>query len=195
MSFLPVDYKEPVTSSYMKFEDGDNTFRILGSFEDDTAIMGFEYWKNVDGKKKPFRVTRDTSVPITELEELDDYGQLKMPVFFWALPVWNVQAEKVQILEITQKTIRQAIESLARNKKWGDPKEYDIVVARTKEGGKVSYSVTPDPKEKLDSKVLDQYKALNINILALFEGGNPFQSTVDEFDSNKIADEVMEAIG
>lgn len=197
MAFLPENYKEPVTSSYMKLEEGDNTIRILGSFEDDTAIMGLEYWKTIDGKKKPFRVTKDVRVPISELEDLDDYGNLKMPAFFWAVPVWNVQAEKVQILEITQKTIRQAIEGLARNKKWGDPKEYDVVITRTKEGGKTSYSVTPDPKEKLDSKIMEQYKALNINMLALFEGGNPFasqQAEENDYSSEDIAEDVAKAL-
>ena len=42
--FLDDDYKIPTTSNYMRFSEGDNTFRVLSS-----AIIGWEYW-NTDNK-------------------------------------------------------------------------------------------------------------------------------------------------
>ena len=46
MSFLPDEYKAPI-SNYLKFIEGENTFRILGN-----AIVGYEYWNT---KNKPVR--------------------------------------------------------------------------------------------------------------------------------------------
>ena len=77
--WLPQDYKEPVTSNYMNFEEGSNLFRILGKFSDGTAIMGFEYWKTltVDGKPKrsPIRVKQDVVINSDEIELNPKTGQ------------------------------------------------------------------------------------------------------------------------
>ena len=185
--FLADDYKIPSTSRYMKFQAGENRFRILGSFSDQTAIMGMEYWKSTpEGGRKPIRVTMGVAVPITELEEKEN-GELDMPKHFWALPVYNYQDGQVQILEITQKTIQSSIRNLSRNKKWGNPAEYDIVVTKTGEGLETKYTVVPDPKEELSDAIKEAYKNTKINIVALFSGDDPFKANeemnVDEIDS------------
>lgn len=195
MAFLSEDYKEPITSNYLKLEEGENVIRILGSFESGEGCMGMEYWKQNGEKKKPIRYSKDLPAPLDDLEETDDYGNLKMPTFFWAIPVYNVLGNKVQIFQITQKTIRTYILGLARNKKWGDPKEYNIVITKTKENGKTSYSVTPEPKEKLDQTVLDQYKAMNINWAAYMKSEDPFkESQSHEVSSADIANDAAEAL-
>lgn len=170
--FLPPDEKEPVTSNYMKFNPGENTFRVLSS-----AKTGMEYWKTkiVEGNKKrvPVRVKPDVNIPTDELE-LNDRGQLDLPKYFWAFVVWNRDAEKIQILEITQKTVQRAIRALTASKSWGDPKEYDIIVTKEGEKKETEYSVMPAPKEKLDPGITQLYKDMNINLEALFTGDDPF---------------------
>jgi len=194
--WLPEDYKEPVTSNYMNFEEGTNFFRILGKFSDGTAIMGLEYWKTltVDGKPKrsPIRVPLGTVINSDEIEINPKTGQPDFPKFFWALPVWNYSAMKVQILEIKQKTVRQAIETLAKNPKWGDLSTYDICVTRVEDSGKTTYTVTPDPKSELAPEIKKIYESMKINIQAMFNkdsntpGGDPF-APVDE--AEKLAEE------
>jgi hypothetical protein len=186
--FLSDDYKVPSTSRYMKFQAGENRFRILGSFTDETAIMGLEYWKATpDGGRKPIRVAMGVAIPITELEENPKTGELDMPKHFWALPVYNYQDGQVQILEITQKTIQSSIRDLSKNKKWGNPGEYDIVVGKSGEGLETKYTVVPDPKEELSEVIKEAHKGTKINIMALFSGEDPFNSNekvdVDEVDS------------
>lgn len=180
--FLPPDEKEQSVSRYMSFEDGENKFRILGS-----AITGMEYWVTVDGKRMPKRVKVGVNVPISELEENPKTGELDMPKYFWAFPVFNYADSKVQILEIKQKTIRQAIKSLIDNPKWGDPKKYDLTVTRVTEKGKTSYpSVTPDPKEDVDADILKEYKAMTINLDALYDGKDPFVSQEEHIDPSEV---------
>lgn len=172
-------YDIPSTSNYMKFEDGDNQFRILGSFADGTVIQGIEYWKTVEGKRKPIRLAKQLdgtfpSVPMSELE-INKYGDQDMPRYFWAMPVWNYQDKKVQILEITQKTILNYIKKMVSNSKWGDPINYDFIVTKAKgKNDKVEYTVTNNPKEAMPGEIMDTYKNTFINIKALFDGEDPF---------------------
>ena len=77
MSFLPTDEREPVKNNYMKFADGNNTFRVLGS-----AVTGWEYWidsgeKNEKGevKGKSVRVKEEDSIPKNKVLT-DNYGKL-----------------------------------------------------------------------------------------------------------------------
>lgn len=189
--FLPDGYKEPTASNYMRLVDGDNTFRVLSS-----PIMGWEYWKVVvgdDGKevRKPVRKKQGEDLPQNELE-INAEGDLVMPKFFWALVVYNFGDQKIQILEITQKGIRQAIEALARNKKWGNPRDYNILITRTGTGFDTEYMVNPEPKEPIDPEIVKKYEAMKINLEALYStpeypyGGDPFK--VEEVDFNDLVD-------
>lgn len=173
--FLPDGYQEPSLSNYMSFEEGANTFRVLGK-----PIMGLVYWQDVtkeDGTKgsKPIRVREGTPINPGNLRTGKD-GSPELPKFFWAMPVYNFRDKRVQILEITQKTVRKAIENLVKNPKWGNPTGYNIVVERSGSGFDTEYVVNPEPKDDLDQAIIDQYKAMNINLEALYEGGDPFAS-------------------
>ena len=180
-------YEVPSTSNYMKFEDGDNRFRILGSFHDDTAIRGTVYWTTTDGKRKPVRLPMGTAVPVDELE-LNKFGEVDVPRHFWAVPVYNYQEKRVQILELTQKTIINYIKKQAENPKWGNPRDYDFIVTRSKEGERTVYTVTNDPKEPLDGAILKQYRDMNIVITRLFTGDDPFAP------GDALSDELVEAV-
>jgi hypothetical protein len=188
MSFINKDYEIPqAPSKYMRFEEGKgeagkNIFRILGSFEDGTAIMGYEFWKTVideNGKstRKPVRRKMDESIFPDELEINDKTGEIEMAKHFWAVPVYNYKANCIQILELTQKTIIRKILEFARNPKWGDPKDYDIIVYRDDSlPGTQCYSVDHDPKEKLSDEIANEVKNFKCNISALFKGEDPFQT-------------------
>lgn len=193
--FLPEEYKEPVTSRYMKFEEGENKFRVLpAKTGKQIMIMGWEYWKtDKDSKRYPCRIKEGT-VPVGELELNPKTGEIDSPKFFWAFAVWNYKDEMVQILELKQKTIRQAMESLAKNPKWGSPIGYDVNVTQTIEGGKTSYSVTPDPKEKVASEIVDAYSMTSINLDALYgkPGTDPF-GTNEQLDQQVTEEDLKES--
>jgi len=188
--FLPENYREPVTDNYMRFADGKNVFRVLSE-----AIVGMEYWKtetNENGEevRKPVRIKVDERIPTEELG-FDKWGNPEFPKHFWAFVVYNRAAEKIQILEITQKKIQRAIKSLVDDEDWGDPKDYDICVTRSGEKLETEYIVQGKPKAKLDESILEEYKVLNINLKALFSGADPFaKKNDDEIDIEEIAKEL-----
>lgn len=159
MNFLPDAYEAPqTTGNYFKFKKGLNTFRILSP-----AIFGYEYWNR---SNKPVR----SPEPWDERpEDMKDDGTVK---YFMAFVVWNYEAKKAQILEITQKTVREAIEGLSMNKKWGDPSKYDIVVDAKGDGLEREYSVLPEPHSEAPKADIS-----GINLNALFVGEDPFNST------------------
>lgn len=172
------DTEIPSTSNYMKFELGDNRFRILGSFKEGSAKQGIQYWEERNGKRFPVRIPKTQAVPAGKLG-INKFGDPEIPQFFWAFPVWNYTEKKVQILSISQKTILRVIKSYIDNPKWGNPLEYDIIVTKSKNGDKTEYAVTVDPKEKMDEGIVQMYKDMHINMDAWFRSEDPFIQTVD----------------
>jgi len=188
MAFLPSNYKEPVQSNYMDFDEGDNTFRVL-----DSAVLGYEYWvdKNVDGqmKPRPIRVKEFDSIPLGDVNT-NKYGNLNFS-FFWAFPVYNFDAQRIQILTIKQKTIRRVMEKNIKNPKWGDPTTYNFVVTREKDdSGKTVYSVTTEPKEKLDKSILDKFADMKLDMQVWFASEDPFTQATKSEESEITVEEV-----
>lgn len=178
-NFLPEGYKEPVTDKFMKLKDGENTLRVLSS-----AVVGNLFWKteiNADGAESRKPVRRRMNEPIFP-DELgtDKWGNPESPKHFWAFAVYNVDADAIQIYEITQKCIQRSIKALVENKKWGDPKEYNISITKSGDGLDTEYQIMAEPKEKLDDEVIKRYQEMNVNLDAMFEGKDPFAQEREE---------------
>lgn len=168
MSFLPEDYEAPVPTSryWNKWEKGANKFRALGD-----AIVGWEWWTEEDGKKKPNRVqaTYRDMIP-NEYKSGENSAY-----FFWAFPVWDYQTKSIRILTIKQSTIWSYLEDFYKNPDWGSLKEYDVTVTAKGDGFDREYTVTPSPKKELDKDIEAEWKNTHINMQALFEGEDPFE--------------------
>ena len=158
------DYKIPSTSNYMKFQEGENTFRILSS-----AITGYEYWSQ---DKKPVR-SKEAWENIPSDAQLDDKGNPRMN-HFWAMVIYNYDAKRIQILELTQKGIMKYIQSLVNNPRWGSPKGYDLVVTRSGSGFDTEYSTIANPHSEVDEAVMQKYQSMNVDLEKLFTGEDPF---------------------
>lgn len=164
-NFLPTGYEAPVTEgNYFKLKKGDNTFRILSH-----AVVGWEYWTK---DKKPVR-SMEAWEEVPEDAKRNENGSFQK--HFWAFIVWNYEAKKVQIMEITQKTIQDAIEAYVENKKWGSPLGYDLVVKATGDGLEREYTTIAEPHSEAPKSNIEK-----INLQALFTGGDPFNSVSQE---------------
>lgn len=167
-SFLPSDYKAPTSDSqFMKLQDGDNKFRILTP-----AVIGWEGWKN----NKPFRVKAVTGqdCPIKDSDVDFDVKYNKPKInHFWAFVIWSYADKKIQVLEITQKTIMKAIENYYIVEDWGDPRNYDLNIKRDNVGEKVSYSVIPTPPKPLSQEAAEAFEVSKVDLEKLFSGEYP----------------------
>lgn len=168
--FLPNDYEVPQKpGNYMKFKDGENRFRILAR-----PIFGYEWWEQDGETRKPVRVRMEDKIVMTEESEKAKH--------FWAMPVYNYNQESIQILEITQATVQKAIKALAKDKDWGSPLGYDLVVTRTGKELNTEYQVQPKPAKELDKAIKDKFGEITINLEALFDGEDPFASEINVND-------------
>lgn len=159
-SFFPSsDYKVPTTSNYMKFVEGKNKFRVLSS-----AIVGYEYWNT---ENKPVR----SETPFDETPGIKPDGKIN---HFWAFIVYSYDAKKIQILELTQKSIMNYIQGLVNDEAWGNPKGFDLVVNRKGSGMDTEYTTVANPHTKVDPAIIEQFEKSKIDLRALYSGLDPF---------------------
>ena len=156
--------------NYMKLQPGANQFRIVGSFEDGTNIQGMLGWStNDEGKRQPHRWRVGEDAPRTFEER---------PKEFFAMLVWNYKESRIQILELTQKRLKEDLLALASDKEdWGDPRKYDITITKSGEGLETTYAMTPKPPKKRADGINEAVKNLKANLTALYDGGDPFEDT------------------
>ena len=165
MNFLPEDYKAPQSNNaYFKLQDGENRVRIISS-----PIIGWEDWKD----KKPIRF-RYNAKPLAPIDPTKPIRH------FWAFLIWSYENQKIMIWEITQGTIRKAIESLSKDKDWGAPYNYDIKIVKTGKNKETDYSVNPCPAKEIDILIKESFYDKPIDLEELFKGGDPFTAT-DEY--------------
>lgn len=175
--FLPQGYEAPTSGgAYMKFENGENRFRILSK-----PIVGWVDWKD----KKPYRhQMNDKPLP---------FDATKPVKHFWAFIVWNYKTARVEILEITQSTIQSAVANLSKDSDWGTPFKYDIKVIKSGAGMETEYSVNPVPHKEVAQDVKDGFFATKINLEKLFSGENPFEATAEAKSAMTVVDEELES--
>jgi hypothetical protein len=157
-NFLPPGYAAPQggSTAYLKLEAGTTRFRIISN-----PIVGSVSWTDTpDGGRKPRRTPLGAQNP----------GADARP--FWAMAV--LHNDQVKILEITQKTLMQSIQSLSSSPDWGHPSRYDVIVTRTgtsKEQTK--YSLVPAPVKSLTPEQIAIVNKTSLSLELLFSGGDP----------------------
>lgn len=166
----PENYEVPKSESrYLKFKQpGNYKLRILQK-----PIFGWEAWTvDESGKDKPVRFAMNQKPADTSPYKRGEINH------FWAMPVWNYNTGRVEVLSVTQKSIQEAIEHYARNEDWGSPLGYNLTITRTGTGlADTKYTVTASPHTPLAADIQaawDQTLADGFNINALMTGDDPF---------------------
>lgn len=162
-------------SLFTKLQVGDNKVRITSE-----AIIGYVWWKD----KKAYRCKRIDQIP----DGIEKGGRDGWKEFN-AFKIWNYIEQTVQILEISQATIKTALFSYNLNDDWGDIREYDINIRRTGEGKSTEYTVIPSPKKEIAPKVLEQLERVKINWDNYISGEKCFEfpnSDKEEIDTKDI---------
>lgn len=161
MNFLPDDYEapKPTNQLYLKLQDGENRIRILSR-----PIVGWEDW-NEERKPVRYKMNEKPAKP---------FDASKPMKHFWAFIVWNCNESQIQIMHITQATIRSCLESLSKDSDWGSPFEYDIKINKKGEKMETEYTVNPVPHKPVSQEILKAFKDRPIQLEALYEGLDPF---------------------
>ena len=164
-SFLPTDYEIPKSGSgnYYKLEDGANEFIIVSK-----PIIGWLDWQN----NKPHRFKYDNKPDAP----LDPSRSIK---HFWAFGIFDPSDLSVKVLEITQATIQNGLDTLFNHEKWGNPiLGYTVSITKTGKDMETKYSVmaVPVSKDEIDA-AYGASEATGLNLDALFVGGDPMAAT------------------
>lgn len=175
--FLPTDYQAPKTSNhYMKFQEGENKFRILSQ-----PIIGWEDWLD----KKPVRYRLENK----PLKSIDPKKPIK---HFWSMIVWNYVAQEIQILHLTQATLRKSLEALCSDADWGLPYFYDIKVMKTGEGIDTEYVLNPLPHKPISNHIRELFNERPCHLEALFDNEDPFSKEHSVFTPGIFSEEQIE---
>ena len=167
-TFLPKGEKIPETkSSYFKLKEGANKFRIVSD-----AVTGYEYWTE---EKKPVRLKEKPQEKPKDIR-LNDDGSYTIK-YFWAFSVLDRESGTVKILELTQTGVMRQLQEVINDPEWGDPKEYDVNITGKGEGMERRYTVIPSPHKTLTAEEKSLVARTEINIEALFQGEDPFNSS------------------
>lgn len=156
---LPSDTKGQVGGGdFFSPQKGQNKILIVGD-----AIQGYEYWTTENKpvrSKEPFEET-----PNIRTTTKDDGSVVPdKQKFFWAMPVYDYADKKIKVYQISQKQIRDALNSFAQNDDWGDPtRNYSVSITKEGEGFKTAYSVTPNPAKEGDKEIAEAVKLYDEN--------------------------------
>lgn len=159
---------ESTGSNYLKITEDPQEFRVLAS-----PIIGYEY----------FRADGDKVTPVRQKEEFteipSDSKDGSKPKEFRAFPVWNHTLGKVQIMEITQASVKkEMLKFIQDEENWGDPKTYDFRIFKSGKWKETRYTISALPKSKFESEADEKWAfelAKPINLDALFDWGDPFK--------------------
>ncbi len=174
MSFLPNGYEAPkLGNSYMKLVEGENRIRIMSR-----PVMGWEDWLD----KKPVRFQMDK-------KPMKSYDPKKSVKHFWSFIVFNYKEEQIQIMHITQGTIRKSIEALCKDKDWGSPYAYDIKIMKSGDGMETEYAVNPVPHKAIDPYIITCFNEKRCNLEALFDNSDPFAIEGDNYTKRSTAED------
>jgi hypothetical protein len=192
MGFLSKAASAAVTSngsgggylSLSKLPDGGSVrFALLS----DEPLEGYEVWGQSNGQSKPFRfpeepTPEDVAVELGDFEPREGRGgpgtvDVK---FFIAVPIYNYESGKVQVLQITQKSILKEIDQISQMEDYAELLAWDFTISKKGSGLTTEYTVRPVPRKKGAQEHIDaawlEAKSEGFDITRLMTGGNPFKA-------------------
>ena len=165
-------------NQFMKFVQGKNRIRFIGN-----PVSGFVFFgktKREDGSEsvKPYR--RRESEGEFSLEEMINRdvrmkpdGEIEGQKYFVMGLVYNYQKEKLQVLEITQKSILKALKSYVESEEYGHPSGYDLTIEKKGDGLNTEYTVVVSPPKPLSAEIENLIGETSCDLQKIFEGEYP----------------------
>ena len=170
-------------NQFMKFVQGKNRIRFIGN-----PVSGFVFFgktKRDDGTEtvKPYRrresegefsleemINRD--VRMKPDGEIEGGPALRQKYFVMGL-VYNYQKQKLQVLEVTQKSILKALKSYVESEEYGHPSGYDLTIEKKGDGLNTEYTVIVSPPKPLSDQIVTLVGETSCDLQKIFAGEYP----------------------
>ena len=170
--------------NYLKAPTDGNTveFRVMSE-----CRWGYEVWytyQNDEGKDQKSCMRWDAEVlneegldepPAVEIPEGADTmknGEPKVSTFM-AMVVYNLGEDRFQIWSFTQATIKEQFTLACENKRFGDPRGYDI--AWTRKGKTITdtvHTLQALPPSELPEEIVARYEEFQVDLAAFCQGAS-----------------------
>lgn len=160
MSFIPENFNQGEEAAYFKAKKGTSRVRIIS----DKPLVGHVQWTT---ENRPVRWELGVDRPEA------DWQEGSKPRSFLAVVVWNYDDSQVQVWEITQRTLQDALVQLTKDPDFGHPINYDLKITRKGEGLDTTYTMVPIATP-LSEEVQEAIENASVNLSALLTGENPF---------------------
>lgn len=169
--------------SLSKLPDGGSVrFALLS----DEPLELYEAWGTANGTNKPFRFLEEPTYDDI-LAEMGEYqpregrgGPGTADVkFAIVLPVYGYDTGKVQVLQITQKTVIKELDAISQLPDYENLLDWDFHIGKSGTGLTTTYTVRPMPRRKGSQEHIDsawiEAKAEGFDLNRMVTGGNPFK--------------------
>jgi hypothetical protein len=197
MAFIPEKYAGHVNGDSSTRDGYLNPSKVKANGSVRFALLAeeptcfFELWGEAsDGSVRPFRFEDDPSPADIERELGSDYerrmnreGTAPEAVkFAMAVPIYNYDLERIQVLQLSQKSLQRELNKISQMEDYENLLEWDFVLTKEATVSPDMYGLRPAPRRGESNRKID--KAWNaaleagFDISRLFTGGNPFKESV-----------------
>lgn len=161
--FISETYEAPSTSGgYTRLQQGENRMRILSR-----PLLVWTIWNDGKPSRVPYNKSEKPAIPS---------GSNPSVKHAWILTVYNYKTEQIEVFELDKMTVINPLVAHSKDKDWGHPKNYDIVITKSGSGREnTSYSFMPKPHSEISQEVKDAFFNTPIDLEQLLvPDGNPF---------------------
>ena len=154
----------------------------------DEPLEFYELWaEGPDGKAKPFRFDQDPSPDDIALalgdftRRLNREGTGVEPIkFCLALPVYNFETSRVEILQLSQKSLIRELDGISQMPDYEDILAIDFLLGKEGAGLNTEYKLTPVPRKKGADKAIteawEETRSAGFDLSRLLSGADPFKA-------------------
>ena len=193
MSFIPKEHSDAFKGGGSRNDylspskvkaDGQVRFAILAN----EPLCYFEVWgEDETGKGKPFRFAAEASADDIEQEmganyrrRLKDDGTEEPQKFAIAMPIYNFDIKRIQVLSMTQKGLQKELDEISQVEEYGDMTEWDFIMTKAATVSPDMYGLRPVPRKKDTQAAVDaawdEAVKNGFDITRLLTGGHPFKA-------------------
>ncbi|MAT55243.1 MAG: hypothetical protein CMN32_12240 [Saprospirales bacterium] len=193
MSFIPKQHSDALKAGGSRNDylspskvkaDGQVRFAILAN----EPLCYFEVWgEDETGKGKPFRFAEEATADDIEQEmganytrRCKDDGTEEPQKFALAMPIYNFDVKRIQVLSMTQKGLQKELDEISQVEEYGDMTEWDFIMTKAATVSPDMYGLRPVPRKKDSQAAIDaawnEAVTNGFDITRLLTGGHPFKA-------------------
>ena len=193
MSFIPKEHSDAFKGGGSRNDylspnkvkaNGQVRFAILAN----EPLCYFEVWgEDETGKPRPFRFPSEASAD--EIKEgmganytrrIKDDGTEEPQKFAIAMPIYNFDINRVQVLTMTQKGLQKELDEISQVEEYGDMTEWDFIMTKAATNSPDMYGLRPVPRKPGTQETVDaawdEAVKNGFDITRLLTGGHPFKA-------------------